>query len=65
MLAPVRQMLGLDRLFLASSGAAALPVEVLYFIAGLGVEIHEVWACPRPRRAVTANTAGAFRAGTV
>src|SRR5690606_34613955 len=42
-LAPVRQMLGLDRLFLASSGAAALPVEVLYFIAGLGVEIHEVW----------------------
>ncbi|TWH18215.1 AMP-dependent synthetase/ligase [Prauserella rugosa] len=64
-LAPVRQMLGLDRLFLASSGAAALPVEVLYFIAGLGVEIHEVWGLSETTGAVTANTAGAFRAGTV
>ncbi|MBB3052036.1 long-chain acyl-CoA synthetase [Prauserella isguenensis] len=64
-LAPVRQMLGLDRLFLASSGAAALPVEVLYFIAGLGVEIQEVWGLSETTGAVTANTAGAFRAGTV
>lgn len=64
-LAPVRQMLGLDRLFLASSGAAALPVEVLYFIAGLGVEIREVWGLSETTGAVTANTAGAFRAGTV
>lgn len=64
-LAPVRQMLGLDRLFLASSGAAALPVEVLYFIAGLGVEIQEVWGLSETTGAVTANTDGAFRAGTV
>ncbi|GAA1239802.1 AMP-dependent synthetase/ligase [Prauserella halophila] len=64
-LAPVRQMLGLDRLFLASSGAAALPVEVLYFIAGLGVEIQEVWGLSETTGAITANTAEAFRAGTV
>ncbi|TKG66281.1 AMP-dependent synthetase/ligase [Prauserella endophytica] len=64
-LAPVRQLLGLDKLTLASSGAAALPVEVLYFIAGLGVEIQEVWGLSETTGAVTSNTAGAFKAGTV
>lgn len=64
-LAPIRQMLGLDRLFLAASGAAALPTEVLYFIAGLGIEIQEVWGLSETTGAVTANTASAFRAGTV
>ncbi|WP_158888247.1 AMP-dependent synthetase/ligase [Amycolatopsis anabasis] len=64
-LAPVRQLLGLDKLILASSGAAALPLEVLYFIAGLGVEIHEVWGLSETTGAVTANTASAFKAGTV
>jgi long-chain acyl-CoA synthetase len=64
-LAPVRAMLGLDRLLLPSSGAAALPVEVLYFIAGLGVEIQEVWGLSETTGAVTSNTATAFKAGTV
>ncbi|WP_092529594.1 AMP-dependent synthetase/ligase [Amycolatopsis arida] len=64
-LAPVRQLLGLDQLLLAASGAAALPVEVLYFLAGLGIEIHEVWGLSETTGAVTANTAGAFKAGTV
>ncbi|WP_033288421.1 AMP-dependent synthetase/ligase [Amycolatopsis jejuensis] len=64
-LAPVRALLGLDRLHVASSGAAALPVEVLYFLAGLGVEIQEVWGLSETTGAATANTADAFRAGTV
>ncbi|MFI6028674.1 AMP-dependent synthetase/ligase [Amycolatopsis magusensis] len=64
-LAPVRKMLGLDRLLLSSSGAAALPVEILYFIAGLGVEIEEVWGLSETTGAATSNTAGAFRAGSV
>lgn len=64
-LAPIRQMLGLDQLIFCGSGAAALPVEVLYFIAGLGVEIHEVWGLSETTGAVTSNSAAAFRAGTV
>lgn len=64
-LAPVRQLLGLDRLALAAGGAAALPLEVLYFLAGLGVEIEEVWGLSETTGAATANTARAFRAGTV
>jgi long-chain acyl-CoA synthetase len=64
-LAPVRAMLGLDRIEIASSGAAALPVEILYFIAGLGVEIQEVWGLSETTGAVTANSASAFKAGSV
>ncbi|NKQ57411.1 long-chain fatty acid--CoA ligase [Amycolatopsis sp. K13G38] len=64
-LAPVRRLLGLDRLHFCSSGAAALPVEVLYFMAGLGVEIQEVWGLSETTGAVTSNCAAAFRAGTV
>lgn len=64
-LAPVRELLGLNRLVLASSGAAALPVEVLYFLAGVGVEIQEVWGLSETTGAATSNTASAFKAGTV
>ncbi|ATY14321.1 long-chain fatty acid--CoA ligase [Amycolatopsis sp. AA4] len=64
-LAPVRALLGFDNLYIASSGAAALPLEVLYFIAGLGVEIREVWGLSETTGAATANSADAFRAGTV
>ena len=64
-LAPVRAMLGLDQNEVASSGAAALPVEILYFIAGLGVEIQEVWGLSETTGAVTSNTPSAFKAGSV
>ncbi|MFI6302205.1 AMP-dependent synthetase/ligase [Amycolatopsis thailandensis] len=64
-LAPVRAMLGLDKIEVASSGAAALPVEILYFIAGLGVEIQEVWGLSETTGAVTSNTPSAFKAGSV
>ena len=64
-LAPVRQLLGLDKVLFCTSGAAALPVEVLYFLAGLGLEIREVWGLSETTGAVTTNHARAFRAGTV
>ncbi|HWD01429.1 MAG TPA: AMP-binding protein [Amycolatopsis sp.] len=64
-LAPVRALLGLDQVLVASSGAAALPVEVLYFIAGLGIEIKEVWGLSETTGAATSNSAGSFRADTV
>ncbi len=64
-LAPVRALLGFDKLHFCSSGAAALPVEVLYFLAGLGVEIHEVWGLSETSGAITSNSAKAFRAGAV
>ncbi|HET6287858.1 MAG TPA: AMP-dependent synthetase/ligase [Amycolatopsis sp.] len=64
-LAPVRAMLGLDQIEIASGGAAALPVEVLYFLAGLGVEIQEVWGLSETTGAVTSNTPSAFKAGSV
>lgn len=63
--APVRQMLGLDNLRLASSGAAPLPLDVLYFLAGFGIEIEEVWGLSETTGAATANTHESFRAGTV
>jgi long-chain acyl-CoA synthetase len=64
-LAPIRQLLGLDNTTLAASGAAALPVEVLYFIAGLGVEIQEVWGLSETTGAITSNSREAFKAGSV
>ncbi len=64
-IAPVRALLGLDKVLVASSGAAALPVEVLYFLAGLGVEIREVWGLSETTGAATSNSGSAFRAGTV
>ncbi|MBB5852358.1 AMP-dependent synthetase/ligase [Amycolatopsis umgeniensis] len=64
-LAPIRAMLGLDQIEVATSGAAALPVEILYFIAGLGVEIQEVWGLSETTGAVTSNTPSAFKAGSV
>ena len=64
-LAPVRALLGLDKVLVASSGAAALPVEVLYFLAGLGVEIREVWGLSETTGAATSNSGSSFRAGSV
>ncbi|MFB9682665.1 AMP-dependent synthetase/ligase [Amycolatopsis plumensis] len=64
-LAPIRALLGLDKVLVASSGAAALPVEIIYFLAGLGIEICEVWGLSETTGAATSNSGSAFRAGTV
>jgi long-subunit acyl-CoA synthetase (AMP-forming) len=43
MLRPVRELLGLDQVESAISGAAPLPVEILRFFRALGVELSEVY----------------------
>jgi long-chain acyl-CoA synthetase len=42
-LRPVRELLGLDQVMSAISGAAPLPVEVLRFFRALGVELSEIY----------------------
>jgi long-chain acyl-CoA synthetase len=42
-LGSVRQMLGLDGVVTAISGAAPIPVETLWFFLGLGVPISEIY----------------------
>ncbi len=36
-------MLGLDKMAWGGTGAAPIPVEVLVFLAGLGIDVLEVW----------------------
>jgi long-chain acyl-CoA synthetase len=58
-------MLGLDEMVWAGSGAAPIPVEVLLFLAGLGVDVLEVWGMTETTGTATINTPTAFRPGTV
>ena len=62
---PTRALLGLDEAVFAGSGAAPIPVEVLLFLAGLGVEILEVWGMTETTGTATINTKTAFRPGSV
>lgn len=43
LLAPWRQLLGLDNCKVAVSGAAPLPVEILTFFRGLGIPVSEIY----------------------
>jgi long-chain acyl-CoA synthetase len=64
-LRPIRAMLGLDEMVWAGSGAAPIPVDVLIFLAGLGVDVHEVWGMTETTGTATINTPAAFRPGSV
>jgi long-chain acyl-CoA synthetase len=64
-LAPMRAMLGLDRVVWAGSGAAPIPVAVLLFLAGIGLDVLEVWGMTETTGSVTVNTATVFRTGSV
>jgi long-chain acyl-CoA synthetase len=64
-LRPMRTMLGLDEMVWAGSGAAPIPVEVLHFLAGLGVDVLEVWGMTETTGTATINTPTSFRPGTV
>ena len=64
-LRPIRARLGLDNMIWAGSGAAPIPVEVLLFLAGLGVDVFEVWGMTETTGTATINTPGHFRTGTV
>ncbi|MEN3615295.1 AMP-dependent synthetase/ligase [Plantactinospora sp. ZYX-F-223] len=64
-LRPIRAKLGLDRLEWASSGAAPIPVDILFTLAGLGIDVLEVWGMTETTATVTVNLPEAFCPGTV
>ncbi|MEV0274263.1 AMP-binding protein [Hamadaea sp. NPDC050747] len=64
-LRPLQAMLGLQSMVWAGSGAAPIPVDVLRFLAGLGVDVLEVWGMTETTGTATINTPGRFRTGTV
>jgi long-chain acyl-CoA synthetase len=64
-LAPIRGLLGLDRVEWAASAAAPMPVEVTRFFAGLGIAIYDVYGMTETSAVVTANGPAGFRLGSV
>ncbi|MEU4692251.1 AMP-dependent synthetase/ligase [Actinoplanes sp. NPDC023714] len=64
-LRPLRAKLGLDNMLWAGSGAAPIPVEVLLYLASLGVDVLEVWGMTETTGTATINTPDHFRTGTV
>jgi long-chain acyl-CoA synthetase len=64
-LRPLRTMLGMDNAVSLASGAAPIPVDVLMFLAGLGIDVYEVWGMTETTGTATLNTPTAFRVGTV
>jgi long-chain acyl-CoA synthetase len=64
-LRPIRTMLGLENALWAGSGAAPIPVEVLRFLAGIGIDVIEVWGMTETTGTATTNTPDVFRTGSV
>ncbi|GLY24692.1 long-chain fatty acid--CoA ligase [Micromonospora sp. NBRC 101691] len=64
-LRPLQSTLGLQNVVWAGSGAAPIPVDVLRFLAGLGVDVLEVWGMTETTGTATINTPERFRTGTV
>ncbi|WP_327001145.1 AMP-dependent synthetase/ligase [Dactylosporangium sp. NBC_01737] len=64
-LRPVRARLGLDRAGWTGSGSAPIPVAVLRFLAGCGLDVLEVWGMTETTGTATINAPEAFRTGTV
>ncbi|WP_406079291.1 AMP-dependent synthetase/ligase [Micromonospora sp. NBC_00858] len=64
-LRPLQSTLGLQNMVWAGSGAAPIPVDVLRFLAGLGVDVLEVWGMTETTGTATINTLDRFRTGTV
>ncbi|MGW0434522.1 AMP-dependent synthetase/ligase [Micromonospora sp. NPDC003197] len=64
-LRPLKSTLGLQNMVWAGSGAAPIPVDVLRFLAGLGVDVLEVWGMTETTGTATINTPERFRTGTV
>ncbi|MEU4620169.1 AMP-dependent synthetase/ligase [Actinoplanes sp. NPDC023801] len=64
-LKPLRAQLGMDNLLWAGSGAAPIPVEVLLDLAGIGIDVLEVWGMTETTGTATINTPEHFRIGSV
>jgi long-chain acyl-CoA synthetase len=61
----VRAGLGMDELENAISGAAPISADLLVFFKALGIEIREVYGMTESTAAITSNTPGNVRLGTV
>jgi long-subunit acyl-CoA synthetase (AMP-forming) len=64
-LSKVRHKLGLDRVRLAATGAAAIATDALEFILGLGIACCEGWGMSEVSALATINPPDAIRIGTV
>ncbi|GIE81670.1 long-chain acyl-CoA synthetase [Actinoplanes philippinensis] len=64
-LRPLRARLGLDNLRWAGSGAAPIPVAVLFYLASIGIDVLEVWGMTETTGTATINTPESFRTGSV
>lgn len=64
-LAPMRALLGLDRVEWAGSASAPMPLETARFFAGLGMRIYDIYGMTETTGSVTACGPNDFRLGTV
>ncbi|MBO3737652.1 AMP-dependent synthetase/ligase [Actinoplanes flavus] len=64
-LKPLRARLGMDDMLWAGSGAAPIPVEVLDYLASIGIDVLEVWGMTETTGTATINTPEHFRTGSV
>ncbi|GAA2797235.1 AMP-dependent synthetase/ligase [Saccharopolyspora taberi] len=64
-LRPIRAAIGFDDCRRAFSGAAPIPVDVLEFLASLGLPVYEVWGLSETSGAATVSTPDAFSLGAV
>ncbi|WP_280231052.1 AMP-dependent synthetase/ligase [Nocardia cyriacigeorgica] len=64
-LAKIRAQLGLDRIRVAVSSTAPVPVEVMEFVTGLGIPVCEAWGLTEGTCALTINRPDRIRLGTV
>ena len=64
-LAPIRALLGLDRVTWAGSASAPMPLETARFFAGLGLPIYDVYGMTETCGSATACGPEQFRLGTV
>lgn len=61
----IRAQLGLDSSARNFSGAAPIPVPVLEFLAGFGLDVMEVWGLSETTGCATVSTAESFTIGAV
>jgi len=64
-LSAIRQLLGLDQVRIALSGAAPISPEILTFMLALGIPVVELWGMSECSGAGTVNPPDAIRIGTV
>ena len=64
-LSKIRAKLGMDRVRLSASGAAAIATDALEFVLALGIPCCELWGMSELSCAATMNPPDAIRIGTV